>query len=80
MLLNNIELDVKSRCIEEKKSQQKLGKDIGSSGAYVSRLINHPDRIVNKTFLAMLENLGYDVRFVYVKRENTHAKIQEGAE
>ena len=69
MLLNNIELDVKTKCIEEKVSQQKVGEDVGTSGAYVSRLINHPEKIVNKTFLAMLERLGYDVQLTYVKRE-----------
>ena len=59
MLLNNIELDVKIKCIEEKVSQQKIG-----------RLINHPEKIVNRTFLAMMERLGYDVRLVYEKRES----------
>ncbi len=69
MHLNNIELDVKTKCIEEKVSQQKVGEDVGTSGAYVSRLINHSEKIVNKTFLAMLERLGYDVQLTYVKRE-----------
>ena len=69
MLLNNIELDVKTKCIEEKLSQQKVGQDAGTSGAYVSRLITHPEKIVNKTFLSMMERLGYDVRLVYEKRE-----------
>lgn len=69
MLLNNIELDVKTKCIEEKISQQKVGEEVGTSGAYVSRLINHPEKIVNKTFLAMMEKLGYDVRLTYEKRE-----------
>ena len=69
MLLNNIELDVKTKCIEEKISQQKVGEDVGTSAPYVSRLINHPEKIVNKTFLAMMERLGYDVRLVYEKRE-----------
>jgi len=30
MLLNNIELDVKTKCIEEKVSQQKVGEDVGT--------------------------------------------------
>lgn len=68
MLLNNIELDVKTKYIEEKLSQQKVGEYVGTSGAYVSRLINHPEKIVNKTFLAMMERLGYDVRLTYEKR------------
>ena len=70
MLLNNIELDVKTKCIEEKVSQKQVGEDSGTSGAYLSRLINHPEKIVNKTFLAAMERLGYDVRLVYEKRES----------
>ena len=70
MLLNNIELDVKIKCIEEKVSQQRVGEDVGTSGPYVSRLINHPEKIVNKTYLAMMERLGYDVRLVYEPRDS----------
>ena len=69
MLLNNIELDMKVKCIEEKISQKQLGEDIGTSGAYLSRLINHPEKIVNKTYLAAMEKLGYDIRLVYEKRD-----------
>lgn len=69
MLLNNIELDVKVKCIEQKVSQQQVGEDVGTSGPYVSRLITHPEKIVNKTFLSMMERLGYDVRLVYELRE-----------
>ena len=68
MLKNNIELDVKTRCIEEKISQQQIAEDIGTSGTYVSRLIRHPEKIVNKTFIAMMERLGYDVELTYTKR------------
>ena len=68
MLKNNIELDVKTRCIEQQVSQQQVADDIGTSGTYVSRLIRHPEKIVNKTFIAMMERLGYDVELTYVKR------------
>ena len=70
MLRNNIELDVKTKCIEEKVSQHQVAANIGTSGPYISRLINHPEKIVNKTFLAMMEDLGYDVQLTYVNREN----------
>ena len=69
MLLNNIELDMKVKCIEEKISQKQLGEEVGTSGAYLSRLINHPEKIVNKTYLAAMERLGYDVQLTYVKKE-----------
>ena len=66
-----LKLDLKTKCIEEKVSRQKVGEDVGTSGPYVSRLINHPEKIVNKTYLAMMERLGYDVRLVYEKRETS---------
>ena len=69
MLTNNIEIDVKTRCIVENVSQQQVADDIGTSGTYVSRLIKHQDKIVNKTFIAMMERLGYDVELVYKKRQ-----------
>lgn len=72
MLKNNIELDVKTRCIEEKLNQQQIAEAIGTSGTYVSRLIKHQDKIVNKTFIAIMDSLGYDVELTYVKREQTH--------
>ena len=64
----NIEIEVKTRCIEEKISQQQIADDIGTSGTYVSRLIKHQETIVNKTFLAIMERLGYDVEPTYEKR------------
>lgn len=71
MLLNNIELDVKVKCIEQKVSQNQIGEDVGTSGPYVSRLINHPEKIVNRTFLSLMERLGYDFRLVYELREKS---------
>ncbi len=35
----------------------------------VSRLIKKSENIVKKTFIQMLESLGYDVELAYVKRE-----------
>ena len=69
MLKNNIELDVKTKCIEESVTQSKIAERIGTSGAYISRIINGKEQIVNNTFLSMLEALGYDVRLTYEKRD-----------
>ncbi len=70
MLKNNIELDVKTKCIEESKTQAWISEEVGTSPAYVSRIINGKENIVNKTFLSMMETLGYDVRLVYEKRDS----------
>ena len=69
MLKNNIEIDVKVKCIEAETTQAKLAEDVGTTLAYVNRLINKSDGIINKTFIAMLEKLGYDIELTYVKRE-----------
>ena len=68
MLKNNIELDVKTKCIEENKTQAWIAEEVGTSPAYVSRIVNSKENIVNKTFLSMMETLGYDVRLVYEQR------------
>jgi plasmid maintenance system antidote protein VapI len=69
MVLNNIELDVKVKCLEAQTTQQKLGETIGTSGQYVNRIIKKKDALLNKTFVKMMEALGYDIEFVYVKRK-----------
>lgn len=69
MLKNNIELDVKTKCIEESKTQARIDEEVGTSPAYVSRIVNRKEQIVNKTLLAMMEALGYDVHLIYEKRE-----------
>lgn len=68
MLKNNVEVDVKVRCIEGDVTQAKLAEEIGTSAPYVSRLIRNNEKIVNKTFLQLMEKLGYDVELTYVKR------------
>lgn len=69
MLKNNVEADVKVKCIECDVTQAKLAEEIGSSAPYVSRLIRNNEKIINKTFLQLMEKLGYDVELTYVKRE-----------
>lgn len=68
MLINNIELDVKTKCIEKQTTQLKLAEDVGSPASYVNRLIKKPGGVVNKTFIQMMESLGYDVELTYIKR------------
>lgn len=68
MVKNNIEVDVKIKCIEAGKTQTQLGETIGTTGQYVNRIIKKPDGVVNKTFISMMEALGYDIELTYVKR------------
>jgi transcriptional regulator with XRE-family HTH domain len=69
MLLNNIELDVKMKCIEEEITQTSIAKGVGTSPSYISRIVKNKEQIVNKTFIAMMEQLGYDVALTYVERK-----------
>lgn len=69
MIKNNIELDVKVKCLEANMTQQQVGDTIGTTGQYVNRIIKKKDGIVNKTFVEILEALGYDIELTYVPRE-----------
>lgn len=69
MLKNNLEIDVKVKCLEEGVTQAQLAEKIGTSAPYVSRLINKKEGILNKTFVAMLDKLGYDIELHYVKKQ-----------
>ena len=68
MLKNNLEIDAKVKCLEEGVTQAQLAEKIGTSAPYVSLLINKKEGILNKTFVEMLEALGYDIQLTYVKR------------
>ena len=68
MIKNNIEVDVKVKCIEKGKTQAQLAEEIGTTSQYVNRIIKRQDGIINKTFVQMLESLGYDIKIVYVKK------------
>lgn len=69
MVRNNIELDVKTKCIEQGKTQVQIGEDIDTTKAYLNRIIKRSDGVVNKTFVQMMEALGYDIELTYAKRE-----------
>ena len=69
MIKNNIEIDVKVMCIEAETTQAKLAASIGSTPPYINRLVRNGEVVVNKTFVKMIEELGFDIELKYVKRE-----------
>ena len=75
MLKNNIELDVKVKCIETGKTQVQLADAIDTTKSYVNRVIKKQDGVVNKTFVRMMEELGYDIELTYVKRSETQEEV-----
>ena len=68
MLLNNIEKDLKSLCREYGITQTKVAKLLNVSLPYVNRIIRGREQILNKTFVSMMDVLGYDVELVYRKK------------
>lgn len=69
MVKNNIELDVKVKCLEASMTQQQVGETIGTTGQYVNRVLKKKEGIVNKTFVQMMEALGYDIELTYIPKE-----------
>lgn len=69
MVLNNIEIETKVKCLEAGITQEQLGAKVGTTGQYVNRIIKKKDGIVNKTFVDMMEALGYDIQFTYVPKK-----------
>ena len=77
MIKNYIELDVKVKCIENGTTQAKIAKDINTTKSYVNRIIKKQDGVVNKTFVQMMEALGYDIVLTYVKRDKNNEMMEE---
>ena len=69
MLKNNIDMDIKMRCIEKSTTQAQIVENIGTSPSNVNKIVRNKEQIMNKIFLAMMEDLGYDVELHYVERE-----------
>ena len=69
MVKNNIELDVKVKCLEKSMTQQQVGEIVGTTGQYVNRIVKKKDGVINKTFVQMMEALGFDIEMTYVPRE-----------
>ena len=68
MLLNNVESDLKTRLEEEGITQKEPAGQIGVYLPYVNRITRGREQLVNKTFLRMMDELGYDVELTYKKK------------
>ena len=58
--------------IEEGITQTEIAEKVGVSLPYVNRIIRGREQIVNKTFIKILDELGYDVELTY-KRKSAEA-------
>ena len=73
MLQNNIEMDLKMRLIESGQTQKGIAEKLGVTLSYVNRITKGREQIVNKTFVKMMDELGYDVELTYKRK--TEEKI-----
>ena len=69
MVKNNIEVDVKVKCIETGKTQVQIAEEINTTSQYVNRVIKKKYGVINNTFVQVMEALGYDIEITYVKRK-----------
>lgn len=67
ILKNNIEVDAKIKCIENGITQAQIAEKSETSSSYVNQIIKKSE-VLNKKFIRMMKELGYDVELIYVKR------------
>ena len=58
MIKNNIEVDVKIKCIETGMTQAQLGESIGYIGQHVNWIMKKSDSVMNKTFISIIGSFG----------------------
>ena len=78
MLQNNVEMDLKMRLIESGQTQTEVAEKLGVSLSYVNRITKGREQIVNKTFVKMMDELGYDVEITYKKKGSRLRLRQSG--
>ena len=49
-------------------TQSEVAEKVGVSLAYVNRITKSREQIVNKTFIKIMDELGYDVELTYKKK------------
>lgn len=67
MLLNNTEKDIKMLLLDEGMTQKAVADTQGKTLAQINAAIKHKAPL-NKSFVEILDTLGYDIQIEYVKR------------
>lgn len=75
MIRNKLEIDVKVKCMEEGITQAQLAEKLGTAAPYVNRIIKKPEGVINKTFISLVEQLGYDIEISYIKKKQSKNNI-----
>lgn len=71
MLRNNLEMDLMACFDEDRVTQTRVAEKVGVSVPYVNRIIHGKEPIMNKTFVKILDELGYDVELMYIRRKGS---------
>lgn len=67
MIKTNLQNEVKKLCIDENTTLTELADRADTTKQYVSRLLGN-DNLVNKMFIRLVEELGYDIEVRFIKR------------
>ena len=54
MLLNNVELDLKTKLIEDGVSQTEITEKLGVTVSYVNKITRGREQLVNRTFIRIM--------------------------
>ena len=68
ILENNVEKDLKMKLLESGKTQKRVAENLGVSLSYVNRIAKGREQIINKTFVRIMDDLGYNVVLTYEKK------------
>lgn len=71
MLRNNVEMDLKAWFGEDQVTQTSVAERAGASVPYVNRIVHGKEPIMSKTFVKILDELGYDVELTYIRRKGS---------
>ncbi len=66
MVANNLEVDIKVKCMENGTTQAQIVEDIQTTKSYVNRVIKEQDSVVNNTFVRIMGVLGYGIELSYI--------------
>lgn len=70
MLINNTEKDIKNLIYEKGTTQTAIAKKRRKSLSQINLAIKNKNPL-NKSFIEILETIGYDIQIEYVKRDET---------
>lgn len=69
MLINNLEKDIKGKCLDIDITQAELAKRLDKSAQTINKIVKKGDGLINTTFIEIMEELGFDIELNYIERK-----------